>query len=65
MSAADTDVTDPELADMIVTLTMREELPPRIPMGNALIELRQLRRWWRALRKRKPDLAAEIERDGR
>lgn len=61
MSAADTDVSEAELADMIVTVTMREEMPARVPLGTALIELRQLRRWWRALRQRKPDLAAEIE----
>lgn len=62
MSAADTDVSEAELADMIVTVTMREEMPARIPLGTALIELRQLRRWWQALKRRNRALAAEIER---
>lgn len=59
------DVSDHQLADMIATLTLRDEFPERIPLGNALIELRQLRRWWSELRQVLPDIAADIERSAK
>jgi hypothetical protein len=55
------EVRDDELNDMIATVTLREDLPERRPLGHALIELRQLRAWWRALKRVDPGLASEIE----